>query len=324
MPAAAPPHKVMPENSFGAAERLELAELTFGGFNNVEISDFEINNRESSYTIDTIKALDIDDLTLVLGTDMFLDFEKWHEFEEILQRVRLAVIRRDGQAVTEHINCLKVRYDANVTVIDADIVEISSTQLRHNGAAGAAYRAIRSEILRIIHPKRLAHSLGTECEAVKLAERYGSNTEEAAAAALLHDCTKHWTTERHLQYCEECYIMTDKTFSGESKLMHGVTAAELARREFGVNDNVYDAIRYHTTGRVGMSKQELIIYLADKLEPTREYKDVPEYRRMAYESLERATLAIMDMNIRKLTETKKIIHPIGIEARNYLLEGLTL
>jgi len=368
MPAAIPPHKPLPENSFSAAERLELSRLTFGGFNNVEVSDLEINKNQICYTIDTMDALDIDDLTLVIGTDMLLSLEEWYRFEDILKRAKIAVLRRDGRSVTEHIDHLITRYNANVTLIDTNIVEISSTQLRLTGAlsiqspvpaappppegvfrgnGGVASgqapcrakasadagtrapvppypRAARLKILKTIHPKRLAHSLGAESEAIRLAEHYGADAKDAALAALLHDCTKHWTVERHLQYCEECNIITNKAFSDIPKLLHSVTAAELARREFQVSDSVYGAIRHHTVGRCEMSELELIVYLADKLEPTREYKDVPGYREIAYESLERATLAIMEMSIRKLMNEGRTIHPATIEARNYYLEVLTL
>jgi nicotinate-nucleotide adenylyltransferase len=330
MPAAVPPHKQLPDNSFSADERLELSRLTFGGFENVEVSDLEIRNGGVCYTIDTINKLNVNDLTLAVGTDMLFNIEKWRNFEDILKHVNIAVLRRNERSIGSHINHLKLKYGANVTVIDTKIVEISSTQLRFEAGAipgntGAMPPNPRADFIRAINPRRLAHSLGTECEAVKLAEHYGVDAYNASTAALLHDCTKYWTTERHLQYCKECNIIDDKGFSRTSQLLHGITAAELARREFDVSDGIYNAIRYHTTGRPGMSKLELIIYLADKLEPTREYKDIPEFKKIAYtDSLERAVLAIMDMHIMKLTDLKKNIHPLGIEARNYLFEVLSV
>ncbi|MCL2080495.1 MAG: bis(5'-nucleosyl)-tetraphosphatase (symmetrical) YqeK [Oscillospiraceae bacterium] len=317
MPAAVPPHKPLPENSFGASERIRLARLTFGGFDNVEVSDFEITKGGVSYTIDTVNALDIDGLTLALGTDSFNNFEKWRGFRELLSKVKLAVTRRDGQSVNERVERLKSEYNANVTVIDAKIVEISSSELR-----GGDMR--RAEILENIHPKRLEHSLGTESEAVRLAALYGEDLREAALAALLHDCTKHWPPEKHLQYCAECNIISDRPFSGNEKFLHGITAAELARRELGVSGAVYGAIKHHTMGRPGMSGLEMIIYLADKLEPTREYKDVPAYRRLAYENRERAVLAVIERVMQKLVEEGSVIHPATFEARDYYKEVLGL
>lgn len=311
MPAAIPPHKALPEDSLRDIERLQLAQLTFGGFNNVEVSNFEITKGGVSYTIDTINALNCDDLTLVVGTDMLLYFEKWYKFEEVFKRAEVAVLRRDERGVEDHAQYLRERYGAKITIIDAKIVDISSSELRGF--------APRLKVLETISPKRLAHSLGTEYEAVKLAGRYGVCEKEAALAALLHDCTKHWATEKHLHFCEECNIMLDDSFIKSAKLLHGITAAEFARREFSVSGSVYTAIRHHTLGRANMSKLEMIIYLADKLEPTREYKDVAEFREIAYKSMERAMLAVLDMSINKLVREKLFIHPATVDARNYYL-----
>lgn len=311
MPAAIPPHKDLPDDSLSDTERLQLARLTFGGFDNVEVSDYEIKKGGISYTIDTINDLDYDNLTLVVGTDMLFYFEKWYKFEEIFKHTEIAVLRRNERDVDEHAQYLREKYGARITVIDAKIVDISSSELRST--------APRLKVLEAISPKRLAHSLGTEYEAVRLAGQYGVCEKEAALAALLHDCTKHWTTEKHLQFCEECNIMLDKSFIKSAKLLHGITAAEFARREFDVNDSIYTAIKQHTLGRAGMSKLEMIIYLADKLEPTREYKDVAEFREIAYKSLEQAMLAVLDMSINKLVRERLFIHPATVDARNFYL-----
>ncbi|MCL1820524.1 MAG: bis(5'-nucleosyl)-tetraphosphatase (symmetrical) YqeK [Oscillospiraceae bacterium] len=315
MPAAVPPHKNMPEFSLCDMERLNLARLTFGGVENAEVSDFEIRKGGVSYTIDTLDALNADDITLVVGTDMLLSFEKWHRFEEILNRAEIAVFRRDERGVTEHIRYLREKYNAKIIEIDTDIIELSSSQLRGSETKN------RLKVLETVSPKRMAHTLGTEYEAVLLANKFGADVEAAAYAAILHDCTKHWTVEKHLQFCEECNIILDDMSKKTVKALHSITATALARREFSVSDAVYNAIRHHTLGRSGMSALEMIIYLADKIEPTRKYSDVPHYRAVAYESLERGVLALLDMNIGKLIREGHLIHPTTVEARNFYLEA---
>ena len=134
--------------------------------------------------------------------------------------------------------------------------------------------------------KRLKHVLGCTQEACRLAGHYGLDEDTAFTAALLHDITKKLSTEKQLQLCDK-YGIVDKVFLQDApSVLHAYTGAEVAKDSFGVSDEIADAIRFHTSGRAGMTDMEKLVFLADAIEPTRDYEGVEELRPAAYESLD--------------------------------------
>jgi nicotinate-nucleotide adenylyltransferase len=241
-------------------------------------------------------------------------FEQWCKFEEILKLAEIAVVPRDGEPVAEYAARLRELYGARITVLEHTPIEISSSRLR------SGFTAKREKALEMLSPQRMEHSLGTECEAVRLAEHWGENPAAAGWAALLHDCTKHWSIEKHLQFCDHYDIIPNGAFIDSPKLMHSVTAAAVAEREFGAPREVVEAVRKHTTGEENMTALEKIIYIADKIEPTREYSDVCIYREFAYRDLNLAMLELLSLNIGKLAREQKDIHEITLNARNFYMK----
>lgn len=130
---------------------------------------------------------------------------------------------------------------------------------------------LRPIALSYLKPKRMPHVLGTEQEAVRLAERYGADVTKARIAALLHDCTKKLDMDEQLALCKKYHIPLDELEQKALKLLHSKTGAAIARDVFAVDDDVYNAIMYHTTGKPDMTLLEKIIYLADYIEPTRDF-----------------------------------------------------
>ena len=104
----------------------------------------------------------------------------------------------------------------------------------------------------------------------------------------------------------------------EEKLLHAKTGAAVARAVYGVSDEVYQAIFWHTTGKPGMTLLEKIMYLADYIEPTRDFCDLTELRRLAFEDLDRATLLGLTMAVRDLQVKGMVLHPNSVRARDYL------
>ena len=149
---------------------------------------------------------------------------------------------------------------------------------------------MRAAIRPLMSEERYLHSLGVEREAERLARRWGEDPEKAAVAGILHDCCKEMPLPEALQIVGQSAIIPDIDFREQPQLIHGYAAAELLGR-FGVRDReIEDAVRYHTTGRTGMSRLEKIIYLADLTEEGRHYPDVAEMRRLADTSLDEAML----------------------------------
>ena len=139
--------------------------------------------------------------------------------------------------------------------------------------------------------------MGTEQEAIRLAQRYGADVEKARRAALLHDCTKKLEMEEQLALCETYGMELDELEQVALKLLHSKTGAAIARDVFGVDDEIYSAIYYHTTGRAGMTLLEKIIYLADYIEPTRDFPDVDVLRKACYEDLDKGLLLGLEMSV---------------------------
>lgn len=180
-------------------------------------------------------------------------------------------------------------------------------------------RVIEDSVSRILTPKRLAHTLGCRETAVKLSRLYGADEEMAAAAALLHDVTKGLVFEEQLNLCEKYGIIPGNVEMREKGLMHALTAAKTAEYQYGAPQAVCIAVRYHTTGRARMTLLEKIIYLADFIEPTRDFRGVAGIRRLSTLDLDGALLKAFDLSIREILGRGGMISPDSIEARNDIL-----
>lgn len=168
--------------------------------------------------------------------------------------------------------------------------------------------------------KRWRHTEGVMQSAVELANRYGADPVKADLAALLHDVVKYWPTDRMERIIRD-QGMPELLLHHDKSLWHAPVGAYIAEHEYGVTDpEILDAIRYHTSGREGMSLMDKIICLADYIEPGRDFPGVDRIRKLAESSLEEALIAGFDSTISFLLEKNKIIFPTTILARNSLIE----
>jgi predicted HD superfamily hydrolase involved in NAD metabolism len=169
---------------------------------------------------------------------------------------------------------------------------------------------------------RLKHSLGVRETAVKLAKKYGANIEKSRIAALVHDIAKEKKGEEILAICKVEGINIDNLSENSPSLLHGEAGAIIARDLMGVADEeILKAIKYHTTGRKNMSILEKVIYLADCIEPGRDFPGVEELRKLSESSLEAALLLSFDITIKSVISRGQLIHLDTIEARNYLIQN---
>ena len=166
---------------------------------------------------------------------------------------------------------------------------------------------------------RYIHTMGVVKTAVKMAKKWGVDVDEARVAALLHDCAKDYPEEMKRRFCKEFHVPLDDTMKECIDLCHGPLGAEVAKREYGVTDEaVCDAIRYHTTGRPGMSDLEKIIFIADYIEPNRKpFAGLEEGRALAYEDLDLAMEQILKDTIDYVKERKRPLHHLSVEAYTY-------
>lgn len=134
------------------------------------------------------------------------------------------------------------------------------------------YDEMEKHLKKQLKPKRFKHTLGVIDCAVDMAERNGADVKKAELAALLHDCAKNYSRDELLSVAGRCRIPLDDITLKEPQLLHGPVGAVVAREEYGVTDSeILDAIAYHTTGREDMTLLDKIIYLADFIEPSRDY-----------------------------------------------------
>ena len=334
--------------------RLAGEQLGVGG--KVKVLDMELRRAGKSYTADTLAELKHQypehDFWLLMGTDMFLTLQTWREPEKILS---LAGIAAFGRTETDSEELFAIQRDYLMktypgcrifTLTIPGVIDVSSTEIRAALAKGeggtllapAVYGYIlreglyntgadlknlsigqlRSVALSMLKYKRIPHVLGTEEEAVRLAERYGADVEKARVAALLHDCTKKLEMDEQLALCELYGIELDELEQKALKLLHSKTGAAVALDVFGVDEEVYSAIRWHTTGHADMTLLEKIIYLADYIEPTRDFPGVEELRKACYEDLDGGLLLGLTMSIEEMTNMGNPVHHATVEARDAL------
>ena len=178
---------------------------------------------------------------------------------------------------------------------------------------------MRKGILSRLKGYRYPHSLVVERAAKWLAQQYGGDVEKAAVAGILHDITKHLSPQEQLNLCEKYGIIPCTVEKSEPKMLHGKTAAAIARAEYGMPQDVCDAIACHTTGKHGMTILDKILYLADYIEETRDFPGVDKARELAKDSIDRALLYCYDQTLIELVTRGKLIHSDTIAAYNDMI-----
>lgn len=361
IPAGTPPHKTMPAGSPTSDQRLEMTRLAaeqLGLGDRVKVLDLEISRGGKSFTSDTIAELKganrEDEFWLLMGTDMFMTFQAWHEPETILQNTGIAAFGRTEEDSEELFSIqreylMKQYPGARIfTLTIPGVIDISSTELREmlqkgeggNLLAPAVYgyilrnglyntnadlkhltlRQLRPVALSHLKHSRIGHVLGTEEEAIRLAQSYGADVEKARRAALLHDCTKRLSLREHLEICERYGVEVDELEKTSPNLLHSKTGAAIAQHVYGECQEVCEAIKWHTTGKPHMTLLEKILYIADYIEPTRAFPGVETLRKAVYQDLDAGVLMGMENTIDLMQRRGDPIHPNTTQARDALRE----
>lgn len=172
-----------------------------------------------------------------------------------------------------------------------------------------------------LKPKRFNHSIGVRDTAVKLAEIYGEDVDKARIAGLIHDCAKYVPDKEMIDSYENHGNKVDDVEKNMPAILHGKVGSYVAKEIMGVEDkDILNAIAYHTTGRVNMSVLEKIIYIADYIEPSRDFPGVDNLRNIAFnENLDKALILSFDNTIKYVIDGNQLLHKDTIEARNYML-----
>ena len=347
------PHKVLPEGSASPQQRLEMLRLSAAGIEKAEVSDIELRREGTSFTYLTILELKQmypkAELVLIMGTDMFLSFDKWRETKIITDHAALGVLYRGEKGEKAAIDAKKAEMEANgvkVELIENEVTAISSTDLRRMLIFGCAepflpegvgayirekglygtgrdYRNLSEEeleqvVVSLLKPNRVAHVLGCRDMAVELAKRWGADVTDAARAGLLHDITKAIDGPLQLTLCSEYGTMLNDFSRRYPKTLHALTGSLVADRIFGEKEAVVNAIRHHTTGKADMSLLEKIIYIADYVEPNRTIAGVDQLRHLAFTDLDAALKMGLQMTVSYLNEQGSEVSPESREALAWL------
>ena len=166
---------------------------------------------------------------------------------------------------------------------------------------------------------RFIHTMGVAFTATSLAARYDYDIDRAETAGLLHDCAKYLPIERMNAVCNKAGLTVSEMEKNSVSLLHSKAGSVLARTKYGVTDpEILDAIRYHTTGRHGMTLLDKIIFIADYSEPGRDAApNLPEIRELAFQDLDACLMKILEDTLRYLEKSGKEIDLMTRKTYNY-------
>lgn len=168
--------------------------------------------------------------------------------------------------------------------------------------------------------KRFIHSLGVAKSAGELAALYGADEEKATIAGLIHDITKNESEKEQLQMIENGGIILTQSEKANASVWHAISGSVYAREVLHIEDEeILGAIRWHTTGKAGMTLLEKIVYIADYISAERDYPDVEVMRTLARESLEKAALYSLKYTLNKLSSGERLIDENGVAFYNELI-----
>ena len=331
-------------------QRLDMVRIAISSNPAFAVSDMEILREEVSYTVDTLRRcreMMGEDVRLyfITGTDAFLSIEKWYHSDELLQNYSFIIGSRPGyheEDLDQVIWRVKSKYGADVIKLEIPQLDISSSRIREKIEDGRSVRyllpdalihyigrnglylglrtdnqkdpdaldfdEIDRDIEEVIRGRlklsRLTHTYGVMEEAVRLANRFGADARKAKTCALFHDA-----------------------FREAGNLAHGAIAADYMEEEFNIEDeDMLNAVRFHTTGRKGMSLLEKVIFLADAIEPNRKYPGVNDLRAMAEKNLDNACLMSLTRTIDYVRSQGQDLDPRTLEVAEdlkYIMSGTT-
>lgn len=321
IPDKIPPHKARDGEPDDFDTRFELTRALFADMENVTVSDIENRREGKSYTADTLKILrgmyPDTELYLLMGSDMLLSIETWFNAEYILTTTPIISAARtpaDVQKITEYKKILEKKYNCSIIIYDVSILELSSTQLR-----SPLVQKIDAHNRANLKPSRYEHVMSVAQYAADLSHHHGIDAYDAYVAALAHDCTKYMDDRAQQDYFEKHGIALTPDERECPKIWHQISGAHFAKTVFGIrNDDIINAVRYHTTGRAGMSKLEKLICLADSIEPRRDYAGVEKMRDTAAHDLNAALLLSFDRLIEYIKERGLAMNVQTLAARDCL------
>lgn len=173
-------------------------------------------------------------------------------------------------------------------------------------------KLLQKQMKEELSDDRYEHTLGVMYTAESLAMRYGVDMTKAAVAGLLHDCAKCIPNVQKIKICKKHDIEISEMEEKNPSLLHAKLGAYMAEKVYGINDpEILSAIRWHTTGKPDMSMLDIIIYMADYIEPNRDKApDLKEIRKLSFENIEEALYRVLEGTLNYLSDRPETIDPM--------------
>lgn len=328
MPNGTPPHKANASIESHVNHRVEMVQKAIEHEKNFVLQLYEARNKQVNYsylTMETFKEIyPGHEFYFIIGADSLFNIEKWKYPERLLKTCVILAAYRDGKnkiEMEEQIVYLNQKYEADIRLLSTPNVDISSSEIRHKLRLGLSVEGeipeqvlgyikeknlysfdlteLRGKVKGHLSDKRFEHTVGVMYTSASLAMRYGADIKKALLAGLLHDCAKCFPTETMVSYCEKYEIPISDVERDNPGLLHAKLGACFAEHEYGVDDEeILDAIRFHTTGRPNMTLLDKIIYIADYMEPNRNQAPNLEWiRTLAFENLNQCLIEILEATL---------------------------
>lgn len=337
IPNSNPPHKEIQGLSY--EDRYRIVQDSIKDNEKFEISDVEKDNSKKHYSFDTVSENFISDdckTYFIMGDDEFLNIENWYRWEDFLKICGVIVFLRNKsyeEVLNEKIEIIE-RYD--VKIFNNSVISISSTDIRERLLKNKPIRylvkeealcdieisfldldKIKEDLKSKLSESRFNHSLRVAEYSKRLAKIYGVDKRKAYITGLVHDCAKG---------LEEYYILKnvsnfDILDIGKDNfyLLHAIIGKDVARKIYGIRDmEILESIEYHTTARANMSLLEKIVFISDKIEPNRDYKDVENLRKLADKDIDLAIIEFLHDSFEFRKSRNEVAHELSYEAYNYL------
>lgn len=343
VPTKNPPHKSASKTPF--SDRAEMARIAFSTVSaNVIIDDIENRNDGVNYSSDNLPVLEkkYGKFVYVIGGDSLLALESWHEPEFIVRNFEIAVFDREGyQSAKDKAAELNEKWNGKIRILEYVGKEVDSHTIRDrlmlkadvSGLDENVGRYIKSHNLysefflcvdkaaTYLDAKRLVHSKNTALVALSLNRNFCPKIDEdkVLLAGLLHDVGKMYDKTE----LPKNIINAIPSDSIGTPVQHQFVSAEIVKNDFHISDeDVLNAIRFHTTGRENMSQFEKLIYVSDLISYERNFQGVESLRKAVYNDFEKGFITCLTYSRDYVVETGRAVYPLTDKAINFYKENL--